>query len=98
MTRSYEVTVLEQSRPAQTSTESPVGNLVRDILAKVSGGMELANRMLPAECYTSQEFFEFERKEVFARSWICVGRVEQVANVGDCISAQPAGEPILVTR
>ncbi len=92
------MTVLEQSRPARTTAESPAGQLVRDILARVPNGLELANRMLPAECYTSPEFFEFERKEVFARSWICVGRVEQLANAGDCISAQPAGEPILVTR
>ena len=92
------MTVLEQSRPARTTAESAAGQLVRDILARVPNGLELANRMLPAECYTSPEFFEFERKEVFARSWICVGRVEQLANAGDCISAQPAGEPILVTR
>ena len=60
--------------------------------------MDAAARMLPPERDTSPEFFEFERKEVFARSWLCVGRVEQVANPGDCMSAQPAGEPILVTR
>lgn len=30
--------------------------------------------MLPAACYTSAAFFEFERTQVFPRSWICVGR------------------------
>ena len=54
--------------------------------------------MLPRECYTSQEFFEFEREAVFARSWVCVGRVEQIANPGDYLAANVAGEPLLVVR
>jgi phenylpropionate dioxygenase-like ring-hydroxylating dioxygenase large terminal subunit len=55
-------------------------------------------RMLPAGCYTEPEFFAFEQAEVFARSWICVGRIEQVAERGDCFAWEVAGEPILVTR
>ena len=55
-------------------------------------------RMMPAGCYTEPEFFAFEQAEVFARTWICVGRVEQVAERGDCFSWEVAGEPILVTR
>ena len=52
----------------------------------------------PCRMLYISEFFEFERKHVFASSWICVGRIEQLANPGDGISARPAGEPILVTR
>lgn len=54
--------------------------------------------MLPAECYTSLEFFEFEKSAVFARSWICVGREEQVAKPGDFLAPNVAGEPLLVVR
>jgi phenylpropionate dioxygenase-like ring-hydroxylating dioxygenase large terminal subunit len=54
--------------------------------------------MLPRACYTSPAFFEFEREAVFARSWICVGRVEQIAGPGDYLAASVAGEPILVAR
>lgn len=53
---------------------------------------------LPKECYTAPEFFEFERKAVFARCWVCVGREEQVATVGDHIAVTVAGEPLLVVR
>ena len=81
----------------QPSEEAAI-NTVRDILDRIPDSIDAASGMLPAECYTSPEFFEFERSEIFSRSWICVGRVEQVANPGDCISAQPAGEPILVAR
>lgn len=54
--------------------------------------------MLPRECYTSPEFFEFEREAVFARCWICVGRTEQVADPGDYLAASVAGEPLLIAR
>ena len=52
--------------------------------------------MLPAACYTSTEFFEFEREAVFARSWICAGRAEQIPNAGDYLALNVAGEPLLV--
>jgi phenylpropionate dioxygenase-like ring-hydroxylating dioxygenase large terminal subunit len=29
---------------------------------------------------------------------MCVGRVEQVAQPGDCFAAEIAGEPVLITR
>jgi phenylpropionate dioxygenase-like ring-hydroxylating dioxygenase large terminal subunit len=35
---------------------------------------------------------------VFARTWICVGRVEQVAKAGDCLATEVAGEPVLVVK
>ena len=54
--------------------------------------------MLPRECYTSAEFFEFEREAVFARSWVCVGRSEQIAEPGDFLAASVAGEPLIVAR
>jgi phenylpropionate dioxygenase-like ring-hydroxylating dioxygenase large terminal subunit len=61
-------------------------------------GHEAAAPMLPRFCYTSPEFFEFERDAVFARSWVCVGRTDQLANRGDCLSVSVAGEPVIVTR
>jgi phenylpropionate dioxygenase-like ring-hydroxylating dioxygenase large terminal subunit len=54
-------------------------------------------RMLPAGCYTEPAFFDFEQKEVFSRTWICVGRVEQVAP-GACLATEVAGEPVLITH
>lgn len=54
--------------------------------------------MLPRACYTSQEFFEFEREAVFARSWTCVGRVEQIPEPGDYLAVNVAREPLLIVR
>jgi phenylpropionate dioxygenase-like ring-hydroxylating dioxygenase large terminal subunit len=90
--------IREQARSADDRAEGPAEKTIRGILDRIPDDLDAAAGMLPAECYTSAEFFEFERAAVFARSWICIGRVEQVATPGDCLSAQPAGEPIIVTR
>ena len=76
---------------------SPV---VEALLAEVAILDEAAvmHRMMPAGCYTEPAFFDFEQKEVFARTWICVGRVEQVAEPGDCLATEVASEPVLVVR
>src|SRR5258708_20885616 len=61
-------------------------------------GHEAAAPMLPRFCYTSPEFFEFEREAVFAHNWVCVGRTDQIPNPGDCFSFSVAGEPLIVSR
>ncbi|MBY0322794.1 MAG: aromatic ring-hydroxylating dioxygenase subunit alpha [Reyranella sp.] len=55
-------------------------------------------RMMPSACYTAPEFFDFEQAEVFARTWICVGRVEELAEPGACLATEVAGEPLLITK
>ena len=74
--------------------------VVEALLAEVAALDETAaqERMLPAGCYTAPEFFAFEQAEVFSRSWICVGRIEQVAEAGACLATEVAGEPVLVVR
>lgn len=54
--------------------------------------------MLPRFCYTSPAFFDFEREAVFGRSWVCVGRADQLPRAGDCLSTSVAGEPLILTR
>ncbi len=61
-------------------------------------GNEAAAPMLPRECYTSAAFFEFEREAVFGRSWLCVGREDQLPAPGDCLSVSAAGERLIVAR
>lgn len=68
---------------------------VRRILAELPDSTDV---MLPAACYTDPDFCTFEQRAVFARIRLCVGRVEQVAEPGDCLQASPAGEPIVIVR
>jgi phenylpropionate dioxygenase-like ring-hydroxylating dioxygenase large terminal subunit len=90
------VLTLEKQKPSVQYTRP--SRVVSDILDRLPDWSDASAGLMPPECYTSPEFFEFERAEVFSRSWICVGRIEQVKNAGDCISANVAGEPILVVR
>jgi phenylpropionate dioxygenase-like ring-hydroxylating dioxygenase large terminal subunit len=53
---------------------------------------------LPPVIYTSDEFLEFERRSLFDREWLCVGRASQVANPGDWFSVTMNDEPLLVVR
>jgi len=54
--------------------------------------------MLPAKCYSDQEFYAFEVEKVFMRNWLPVGRVDQLANPADYFTTTRFGEPILVVR
>ena len=55
-------------------------------------------RVLPPEAYVSPAFHAFEMEAVFMHSWLCVGRVQQLTNVGDYFAVTIGEEPILVTR
>lgn len=59
--------------------------------------LERANT-LPASWYTDPAVLAAERAAVFGRSWQCVGRAEQVSKAGDYLTADIAGEPVLVVR
>lgn len=59
---------------------------------------DVETTMLPAACYTSSSFFEWEQREVLARQWHCVGRAEEIPEPGDCLGTEIAGEPIAVVR
>jgi choline monooxygenase len=53
---------------------------------------------LPGWCYTSPEWYERELDTMFRKDWLCVGRVEQVPNVGDYYAIEVVGQPLIVVR
>lgn len=55
-------------------------------------------RQLPHEVYTDVEFFDWEREAVWFRSWVCLGRVDQIPQPGDYFSIDLMDEPLLVLR
>ncbi len=55
-------------------------------------------RAMPPEVYTSKEFVEMELKHIFRKDWFCVGRADALANPGDYVTADLAGQPIVVLR
>jgi Rieske 2Fe-2S family protein len=48
--------------------------------------------------YTSLEVYHEERERIWWGEWVCLGRSEQVANPGDYIVRDLAGESVFVTR
>ena len=54
--------------------------------------------MLPAEAYRSAAFHEFELDAVWRRSWLCVGRVQQIPEAGDYLAITLLDEPLLIVR
>lgn len=54
--------------------------------------------LLPPVLYTDAEFFAFEKEAIFGHEWLCVGRVDQVAQPGDWYAFDIVDEPLLVVR
>jgi choline monooxygenase len=53
---------------------------------------------IPASWYTDPDLAELERHAVFGASWQLVGRCGSLAQPGSFLTADVAGEPILVLR
>jgi Rieske 2Fe-2S family protein len=60
-----------------------------------------ADRLLPTlerAWYTDPEIFALEQQRIFARRWNQVGRSAQLAQPGDYLTAEIAGESVIVVR
>ena len=57
-----------------------------------------ASVFFPPQAYYQPDFYKFEQAAIWRKNWICVGRQEEVAEVGDYFSVEVAGEPLLVVR
>ena len=48
--------------------------------------------------YRDPDIYEAERRAIFGRTWLAAGRADLVAEPGSFLTAEVAGEPILVVR
>lgn len=55
-------------------------------------------RAMPKSVYTSEDFAARELSHVFAKQWFSLGRASRLAKPGDYVTAELAGEPIIVLR
>jgi len=55
-------------------------------------------KAMPPSVYTSDAFLDHELTDIFAKEWFCVGRASALANPGDYVTLELAGQPILVLR
>src|SRR6266566_7996545 len=56
------------------------------------------SRMLPRVAYTSERVLAFEMERLFAGSWVCVARAEDLWDPGDQLAAQIGEVGVLVVR
>ncbi len=70
---------------------------IADLRRNTSVPFEQA-RAMPTSVYTSEDFVEAELKHVFGKDWYCVGRADALSKTGDYVTAELAGQPIVVLR
>jgi Rieske 2Fe-2S family protein len=58
----------------------------------------MVRNTLPGHDYTEQSVFEVEKSTVFARSWFYAGLDQQVADAGQWITVDVAGESVIILR
>lgn len=63
---------------------------------------DIANRLqghgLPPACYTKSKFLRLETRKLFRSEWHCLGREDEVPEVGDYFTIDLISEPLLVVR
>lgn len=81
--------------------QSPEFGTVIDMLIeemRKSLGPVTEARSLPATMYTSPEFFEFEKRSIFFKTWLALGHQNQIPNAGDYFTVEIVDEPLIVIR
>jgi choline monooxygenase len=72
---------------------------VTEILASYDDAAPLAEAAtIPAPWYVDARIAELETQTIFSKTWQMVGRVDQVEKAGQFVTANVAGEPIVVVR
>jgi phenylpropionate dioxygenase-like ring-hydroxylating dioxygenase large terminal subunit len=67
-------------------------------LREYLGKPDAACLSLPREAYIDTELYDLEIREIFEKSWLCVGREEYVPNPGDYYTIDVMGEPVIIVR
>lgn len=64
------------------------------------GSHELGTEKTPVDHYISPEFFELEKRHIFAKSWLMVGRESDVRNPGDYVlhQVEPLSASVIIVR
>jgi choline monooxygenase len=66
-------------------------------LMNVDRAIETANG-LPNECYTSEQYLEYERNKIFCDKWTVIGVGSSIPKAGDAMPYNLLGIPLLIVR
>ncbi len=53
---------------------------------------------LPPECFTGDDFYQFELNAVWGHEWFCVGRANDIPKAGDYYTIDVGEDPLIVIR
>jgi phenylpropionate dioxygenase-like ring-hydroxylating dioxygenase large terminal subunit len=67
-------------------------------LARLAALPDGEGMTLAPEFYTSEDWLGLERREIFRKAWICVGRADELPSAGDYRASEVDGAPIVVLR
>ena len=78
----------------------PLSDSIKELLDQLDGSMHDVDSAvsLPPACYTSEEWFEFEKRAIWDREWICVGHCGHVPQPRDYVSITINDDPLLLLR
>lgn len=79
-------------------TNKSINPLFGKTLRAVQGKSYDRGFSLPGIFYTDPAWMQTECDELFAKDWVCLGRVEEVNRPGDYITFDHVGEPIVVVH
>ncbi|MDH3443217.1 MAG: aromatic ring-hydroxylating dioxygenase subunit alpha, partial [Deltaproteobacteria bacterium] len=72
---------------------------IQEIIESYDAKLFLAEASTPpSSWYTDQQILNLEKRTVFTGSWQLAGRADQVRGAGHYVTAEIAGEPLLVIR
>lgn len=83
----------------ETLTEHPSDPFLRLDAKLAKTRLPLAEAsQLPGEVYCSPKIAGLEKDRIFMKTWLCVGREEQIVKGGDYFTTRIADEPFIVAR
>jgi phenylpropionate dioxygenase-like ring-hydroxylating dioxygenase large terminal subunit len=86
-----------QSSLRTAQTPQPLAEIQRGICE--AGAKPLRRAVtLPAQAYTSEEFFGWEMDHLLRGGWQCVAHVSQIPQPGDFLNLDLLGEPLIVVH
>jgi len=81
----------------QTVKTSSVDAILTELKANAAKPLSLAKAM-SRKVYQSEDILEIEKEKIFKDEWVCIGRTQDIPNVGDYLTWKILDEPVLAVR
>jgi len=73
-------------------------NDILSTLQEIKNNPDVTRMTMPPSFYKDANMLPVEVEEIFINGWICVGRTDEIPNIGDYFTIDMFDEPLIVTR